>query len=255
MTEPKSALGGALLLACALACDAAWAQLASQASAAASAAERAQRETDRTMYWIRILAVKPAPAKSAAAPAPRPAAVATAPASRPAAEVREKVKVAAATPPAATGPTSDAATAAAAPMVIAPAPALTQPSVNDAPYPSALSSSSADHAATAVGGAATPPAPEPAPAPATEPDPGLVQVKAVQPEFPQSVVLRVHKGNVEVRFEVDPAGTVVDATVVQSSNARLNNAAVDAVRQWRFKPTPTGHTAAVNLIFDIDKEP
>ena len=237
MTEPRSALSGALLLACTLACEAAWGQPAPPPSAAASAAERAQQQTDRTMYWIRILADKPAPAR--AAPAPKPVVAAAPPAARPAAEAREKTKAGAAPTP--------------APVSVALASNSMQTSVGEASDPSALSSSGADNAATAAFNAAPLPL-DIAPAPAAEPDPGLIQVKSVQPDFPTAVVRRVHKGNVEVRFEVEPGGTVVDASVVESSHSRLNDAAVEAVKQWRFKPAPKSHTALVNLVFDIDSE-
>ena len=66
--------------------------------------------------------------------------------------------------------------------------------------------------------------------------------------------MRVRKGNVEVKFEVEPGGSVVEADVVESSNARLNDAALEAVKQWRFKPGPKSHTALVNLVFNIDTE-
>jgi len=247
MTEPTSALRSTLLLACAFACTATWAQSAPQSAAAASAAERAQRETDRTMYWIRVLATKPAPAKTAAAAAPAPtpaapapktavAAAAPAPAPKPAAEARTKVAAA-------------PANATPAPTKVAMASIPTPSTVSDATYPSALSSSSADHAAVAL-----PPVAAPQPEPPAEADPGLIQIKSVQPDFPGVVVKRVRKGNVEVHFEVEPNGTVSDAVVVESSNHRLNDAAIDAIKQWRFKPTPMSHTAAVNLVFDIDKE-
>jgi len=243
MTQPGFALRGALSLACALACAPAGAQVAPSA-AAASAAERAQKEADRTMYWIRVLATKPAPVKAPPAPAPRPV-VAAAPAARPVAEAHDKLKVA--TP---TGTPSNATNAAPAQLALAQAPTLSQPPIASASDTSALSSNHADDIAA---GLADTTAPEPALPPA-EPDPGLSQMKLVQPDFPPNVVKRVHKGNVEVRFEVDPEGTVTDAVVVQSSNARLNSAAIEAIRQWRFKPTPMSHTAAVNLVFDIDKE-
>jgi TonB family protein len=250
MTEPRPAPSGALFLACALACGAAWGQPAPQPSAAASAVERAQKESDRTMYWIRVLADKPAPVK--AAPAVKPVALAAAPTAKPATEAREKVKAAPAPTPAATTTTA-ATNPAHAPLRVAQASPVQSP-VGDAPEPSALSSSSADNTAASVATTAAPSPMEVAPAPAPEPDPGLVQIKSVPPDFPTSVVARVHKGNVEVKFEVEPGGTVVDASVVESSNARLNNAAVEAIRQWRFKPTPTSHTAMVNLVFDIDTE-
>jgi TonB family protein len=225
------------MLACAVAVAPAGAQVAPSA-AAASAAERAQKEADRTMYWIRVLATKPAPVKATAAPKP---AVAAAPAARPVADAREKVKVAAA----ATGSPGPITDAHAAPARVA----LAQAPIAGASDTSALSSNHADDVASGVADNAAPDA-----APAAEPDPGLSQIKLVQPDFPPGVVKRVHKGNVEVRFEVDPDGTVSDAVVVQTSNSHLNEAAIDAIRQWRFKPTPMSHTAAVNLVFDIDKE-
>jgi TonB family protein len=253
MTEPRSALSRALLLACALACEAARAQPAPRPSdAAASAAERAQKESDRTMYWIRVLADKPAPAK--AAPAPKPVTAAAAPSARSATEAREKAKVAGAPTPAATSSAADAANVVPAPVAVAQASDSAQAPVGDAPDPTALSSSSADNVAAAVAINAALPHLDLAPAPAAEPDPGLINVKLVQPNFPSDVVQRIRKGNVEVRFEVEPGGTVVNAAVVESSHPQLNNAAVKAIRQWRFKPTPLSHAALVNLVFNIDAE-
>ena len=245
MTLPRSALNGALLLACALAGQSAWAQPAP--SAAASAAERAQKETDRTMYWIRVLASKPAPAKTATAP--RPAAAVAVASAKPATETREKVKVAA-------GTSTATAPANATAMVAAQAPNATPAPFGDLPEPSALSSSNADNVAAAVPTAAAPALPDtPPPADAdTVPDPGLVQIASVQPDFPSAIVQLVHKGNVEVKFEVEPGGTVVAASVVESSHPRLNAPALRAIKQWRFKPTPKSHTALVNLVFDVDAE-
>ena len=241
MTEPRSATSGALFLACALACGAACGQPATQPSPAASAAERAQKETDRTMYWIRVLADKPAPVKAAPVPKPVPVPVAAAPAARPATEAREKPKPGSAPTPAAT-------TTAAAAKNIAQAP------FGDAAEPSALSSTRADNAAAGVTASAAPLQPDVATSAAPEPDPGLIQVKSVQPDFPIIVVQHVRKGNVEVQFEVEPGGAVVDASVVESSNSHLNNAALEAIRQWRFQPTAKSHTALVNLVFNIDNE-
>jgi TonB family protein len=253
MTEPRSVLNAALLLAAVLASAAARAQPAPQSSAAASAAERAQKETDRTMYWIRVLATTPAPVKAAPAPATRPAAAvaaAAAPAVKPAAEARDKAKAVAAATPAATSVVAKATTNAPAPATVAMVP---QP----APVPLGGAAPGRDHAsgvATAVADPATGPAPEVASGPAAEPDPGLIQVRSVRPDFPFDFMHRVHKGNVEVRFEVEPGGTVADAVVVASSHVRLNGPALAAVRQWLFKPTVAAHTALVNLVFDVDHE-
>ena len=243
MTESRTALCGALLLACA----AAWAQPAPQPSAAASAAERAQKESDRTMYWIRVLADKPAPVRAAAPPPPKPVVAAAPPPARATPELREKVKVASASPALAS---NMAGLSPATEPSSARVPELGSASFGYLPDPTTLRGTAPE----SLPAAEPLPVPELAPAPAEEPDPGLVQIKSVAPDFPTAVVRRVHKGNVEVKFQVDAAGTVIDATVVESSHARLNDAAVEAIRQWRFKPGPKAHTALVNLVFDIDTE-
>ncbi len=241
MNEPRSALRGALWLAFAFACEAASAQSGIAPSAAASAAERAQKETDRTMYWIRVLADRPAPVK-AAPPVVAPKAAAAASAAKPVVEAREKPR-SVVTPVATTAAVGKPSTPALAPGLDTSEPT------------SALSSSTADKAAATVAASVAPPpvAAVPLP-PADEPDAGLTQIKSVRPDFPGRVVLRVHKGHVEVRFEVEPGGTVTEATVVSTSDAHLNQAAIDAVKEWRFKPSSRYHTAAVDLAFDIDKE-
>ena len=60
MTELRIIARCVLLLAVAVASTATLAQVAPSAAASA-AADRAQKETDRTMYWIRVLSEKPAP--------------------------------------------------------------------------------------------------------------------------------------------------------------------------------------------------
>ncbi|MFL6629164.1 MAG: energy transducer TonB, partial [Vitreoscilla sp.] len=85
-----------------------------------------------------------------------------------------------------------------------------------------------------------------------EPDPGLIMVKSADPEFPIAVMRRLRKGEVEVKFEVGPDGLVEVVTVMKTTSPQLNSAAVSAVKQWRFKPTPRGHTAMVALAFNLD---
>jgi TonB family protein len=85
-----------------------------------------------------------------------------------------------------------------------------------------------------------------------EPDPGLIMVKSADPEFPIATMRRLRKGEVEVKFEVGPDGVVDVVTVTKTTSQQLNAAAVFAVKQWRFKPTPRGHTAMVALAFNLD---
>ncbi len=53
------------------------------------------------------------------------------------------------------------------------------------------------------------------------------------PEYPRTAS---GEGWVELRFTVDEAGQVVDATVFESSNATFEDAAVKAIYRWSFKP-------------------
>jgi len=236
-------------------------------AAASAAAEKAQKETDRTMYWIKVLATTPAP-KAAAAPKP-----AAAPAPAPAPKVAaapERTKVAAApavapTPAPAPAPIADATPSPAiVPAPVAAHSAATSPSLaaamgNANPgHPSAMSAGGLDAGVSSAGVAgalAAPSASAPAidiPAAEEEPDPGLVMVKSADPEFPINTMRRMRKGEVEVKFEVGPDGVVEVVTVMKTTSQSLNAAAIAAVKQWRFKPTPRGHTALVDLAFDLD---
>ena len=248
-----------LLLAGAAASAATFAQVMAPSAAASAAADRAQKETDRTMYWIKVLAATPAPKPAAA----KPAAVAAAPAAPKPAPVRVASASPVATPTAAPS-TADLANASAA-SVVTPAPvAAAAPSLAAATgaghvgNASAMTSGGLDAGVSsgAIGaGLAAPAATAPqieVPVAEEEPDPGLIMVKSADPEFPIASMRRLRKGEVEVKFEVGPDGVVDVVTVMKTTSASLNAAAVDAVRQWRFKPTPKGHTALVDLAFNLD---
>jgi TonB family protein len=260
MTELRIVARSVLLLAGALACAGALAQAAAPADAgsSASAADRAQKQADRTLYWIRVLAEKPAPKAAAAKPATpvaaqaptgqavapaRPAATAAAADARPAAQ-----KVASVVTPV---PSEVAAPA----SVTAAPPAATAPSMR-LPGNGSAGAGVDTSPAVAAGLAAptlTPPEIDvPQQPEVEEPDPGLIMTKSADPQFPMAAMRRLRKGEVEVKFEVGPDGQVDVVSVVRTTNPGLNNAALDAVRQWQFKPTPHGHTAVVDLAFDLD---
>ena len=265
MTDLRIIARCVLMLGGAVASTASMAQAIAPSAAASAAAEKAQKETDRTMYWIRVLAATPPPKaaaapKPAAAPAPAPQAKA-APAPAP-----ERVKVAAATPAPAPAPaqasaapsSADIANATPAPVVAA-APAALAPSLAAAPgNASAMGTGGLDAGVSSAGvaaGIAAPAATAPQvdlPPVEEEPDPGLIMIKSADPQFPVATMRRLRKGEVEVKFEVNPDGVVDVVTVTKTTNAGLNAAAMDAVKQWRFKPTPKGHTAAVALAFNLD---
>jgi len=257
MTDLRLIARCVLMLASAATSSAALAQAIAPSAAASAAAERAQKETDRTMYWIRVLAATPAPKApkaAAAAPAPR---VAAAPAPAP-------VKVAAAPTQTAPAPSSaDIANATPAPVVAAaPAPAPSLAATNGTAgngNSTAMTTGGADAGVASAGVAAGIAAPAATaaqvdiPPVEEEPDPGLIMTKSADPQFPVAAMKRLRKGEVEVKFEVNPDGVVDSVSVLKTSNPGLNASAMDAVRQWRFKPTPKAHTAAVALAFNLDQ--
>jgi TonB family protein len=256
MTDLRIIARCVLMLGAAAASTLTVAQGVAPSAAASAAADRAQKETDRTMYWIRVLASTPAP-KSA--PAPKPVAAAPAPAPRVAA-VPERVKVAAAAP---TPSTADIANASPSSVIVA-APGATAPSlaaatgISGSGNASAMTAGGLDGGVSSGGVAAGIAAPSvvtpqiDVPVAEDEPDPGLIMIKSADPEFPVATMRRLRKGEVEVKFEVGTDGVVDVVTVMKTSNTSLNSAAVEAVRQWRFKPTPKGHTALVDLAFNLD---
>ncbi len=254
-----------LMLAGAATSVATQAQVMAPSAAASAAADKAQKETDRTMYWIRVLSATPAAKPAApkpAAPAPAPA-----PAQQAKAAAPERAKVAAAAPAPVAPSTQgavDAANAAPGPVVVAATPGAAAPSLAAATGAAgggkntAMSTGGLDagvSSGSVAGGIAAPsvaPATIDVPVAEEEPDPGLIMIKSADPEFPISTMRRLRKGEVEVKFEVGPDGVVDVVTVMKTTSPSLNNAAVEAVRQWRFKPTPKGHTAMVDLAFNLD---
>ncbi|HEX7013714.1 MAG TPA: TonB family protein [Steroidobacteraceae bacterium] len=65
----------------------------------------------------------------------------------------------------------------------------------------------------------------------------LKRVRMVQPEYPESARRRGIEGWVELAFTVTPNGSVTDVEVRNSSPADVfDDAAVRAVRGWRFEP-------------------
>lgn len=80
----------------------------------------------------------------------------------------------------------------------------------------------------------------------------------VPPEFPRSAQRRNLSGAVDLEFTVDTNGKVTDVLVVSSRPGEtFNQAAMDAVSQWRFQPYVQNGRAvekrtAVRLSFDLN---
>ena len=142
--------------------------------------------------------------------------------------------------------TAAAARAAAAPAQSAQSAQSTQSATTPAPAPVENKTAAATPAATT---ASTTPAPTPA-APVAAPVPPPVAaapaggeshpaelVRAVQPDYPPDAYRSRAQGWVEVEFTVGADGSVSNATVVNSEPSRIfNNAALNAIKRWTFKP-------------------
>ena len=66
-------------------------------------------------------------------------------------------------------------------------------------------------------------------------------------------------GKVLVRFVVTEQGSVEDTAVVSSTHAAFNQAAVDAVSNWKFKPgiksgKPVRTTMVVPIFFELNND-
>jgi protein TonB len=79
------------------------------------------------------------------------------------------------------------------------------------------------------------------------------------PIYPESARRRQQQGRVIVRVAVSAEGAPVNASVAQSSGySALDDAAVAAVRQWRFVPAsqggkPVTATAEVPVAFRLQE--
>jgi protein TonB len=77
---------------------------------------------------------------------------------------------------------------------------------------------------------------QPPPLPAVAPDHGPKPVFAPNPVYPPEDLDARIRGVVSLRVLVSRSGSPVDIVVVKSARGHLTEAAVDAVRRWRFEP-------------------
>jgi protein TonB len=80
-------------------------------------------------------------------------------------------------------------------------------------------------------------APAAAPAPILPPDVDAATAGRLPPVYPVESRRRREQGTVRLRVVITPEGRVKEVTVASSSGFdRLDQAALDAVRHWRFRP-------------------
>lgn len=90
----------------------------------------------------------------------------------------------------------------------------------------------------------------PAPREATRP----VKVHGVKPEYPELARQARLQGVVILRTLIDDEGNVVNIEILKELPMGLSEAAVDAVKQWKFEPAklhglpvPVNHNVSVNF--------
>ncbi len=118
------------------------------------------------------------------------------------------------------------------PLAVSPAPVEDEP----APAASIVSSGSGD---SAVSGLVEAPASKPQAAPHTlRISQGVSQgllVKKVAPAYPQKALAMGILGEVQLLATISPAGSVTNVKLL-NGDAMLARAAMDAVKQWKYKP-------------------
>ena len=83
-----------------------------------------------------------------------------------------------------------------------------------------------------------------------------VPVRTSAPEYPYEMKRDGIAGVVTVVFSVDEKGNVVDPAVQKSSNPGFDQAALNAISKWKFKParqdgTPIRSKLAIPLQFSV----
>lgn len=61
-------------------------------------------------------------------------------------------------------------------------------------------------------------------------------IQRITPDYPPSLERIGAKGRVVVQFTVDEKGKVVQPKVKTTTNKKFNQAAITAIKQWKFKP-------------------
>jgi periplasmic protein TonB len=80
-----------------------------------------------------------------------------------------------------------------------------------------------------------------------------VVIRSVEPEFTQEARAANFQGAVSIQLIVDAQGDPQNVHVIRHAGMGLDEKAVEAVRQYRFKPAMyEGHPVAVQLVVEVD---
>jgi TonB family protein len=77
-------------------------------------------------------------------------------------------------------------------------------------------------------------------------------VHAVQPEFTPEARQANYEGSISIQLIVDSQGNPQDIRVTRHLGMGLDQKAIEAVRQYRFRPAQyQGHPVAVQMIIEV----
>ncbi len=142
----------------------------------------------------------------------------------------DSLHAAAAMAPATAHPAKTDSLAAAGRVNTGPGPARKEESTPGKPSGSSKATAAPEAPASAhPSGAATPPAPA-----GPTVDPSLL--KEVTPQYPRSLKSSGIAGEVRLRILVDSTGVPADVRILSYDNEKFKQPAIDAARQYRFKP-------------------
>jgi TonB family protein len=76
---------------------------------------------------------------------------------------------------------------------------------------------------------------------------------SVEPEFTEDARRQNYQGNVSIKLIVDSQGNPQDVRLVNHLGMGLDEKAIEAVRQYRFRPAMyQGHPVSVQIVIDVD---
>jgi TonB family protein len=77
-------------------------------------------------------------------------------------------------------------------------------------------------------------------------------VRSVEPEFTADARQANFQGNVSIKLIVDPQGNPQDISLMSHLGMGLDEKAIEAVRQYKFRPAMyMGHPVAVQIVIDV----
>jgi TonB family protein len=78
-------------------------------------------------------------------------------------------------------------------------------------------------------------------------------LKSVDPEFTEDARRQNYQGSVSIKLIVDSQGNPQDVRLLSHLGMGLDEKAIEAVRQYRFRPAMyQGHPVSVQILIDVD---